>query len=121
MSSKLNHRAPDDGVLIRGFVGGDSQEEVVGLPDEALVSLVREEIADLMGITCEPIFYRIHRWRKGRPQYDVGHLDRVSEMETIAAEMPGLYLTGSAYRGSGIPDCVKQGMDTVDRVLEEMR
>ncbi len=120
MSSKLNHRAPDDGVLIRGFVGGDAQEEVVDLPDGALVDLVREEIVELMGITAEPIFHRIHRWRRGRPQFDVGHLDRVAEMEALAAKTPGLYLTGSAYRGSGIPDCVKQAMDTVDRILERM-
>jgi oxygen-dependent protoporphyrinogen oxidase len=118
MSSKLNHRAPDDGVLIRGFVGGDAQEEAVDLPDSALLDLVRKEIAELMGITAEPIFHRIHRWRRGRPQYDVGHLDRVAEMEALAAKTPGLYLTGSAYRGAGIPDCVKQAMDTVDRILE---
>ncbi len=118
MSSKLNHRAPDDGVLIRGFVGGDAQEEAVDLPDSALVDLVREEIAELVGITAEPILHRIHRWRRGRPQYDVGHLDRVVEMEALAAKTPGLYLTGSAYRGAGIPDCVKQAMDTVDRILE---
>ncbi len=118
MSSKLNHRAPDDGVLIRGFVGGDAQEEAVDLPDSALLNLVRKEIAELMGITAEPIFHRIHRWRRGRPQYDVGHLDRVAEMEALAAKTPGLYLTGSAYRGAGIPDCVKQAMDTVDRILE---
>ncbi len=116
-SSKLNHRAPADGVLIRGFVGGDSQEEIVELPDDELVVAVRKEIAELMGITAEPVFTRIHRWRKGRPQYDVGHLDRVGEMEKLAAQVPGLYLTGSAYRGSGIPDCVKQGLDAVERIL----
>ena len=117
MSSKLQYRAPEDGALIRCFFGGDGQEEMVDLPDDELVRLAREELAALMGITAEPLFFRVHRWRRGRPQYDVGHLDRVTEMETLAAQAPGLYLTGSAYRGSGIPDCVKQGQDTVARIL----
>ena len=117
VSSKLGHRAPDDGVLIRGFVGGDAQEEVVEMPDEALVRAVREDLAHVMGLTAEPLFTRIHRWRKGRPQFDVGHLDRLAKMETLAEELPGLYLTGSAYRGSSVPDCVRQAMETADRIL----
>ena len=116
-SSKLKFRAPKDGVLLRAFVGGTGQEGLVDLDDGALTRLVRDEIADMMGMTADPIVCRIYRWRQGRPQYDVGHLDRVAEMEALAAEVPGLYLTGSAYRGAGIPDCVKSALDTVDRIL----
>jgi len=117
VSTKLDYRAPEDGVQIRTFIGGTGQEELVDLDDEELVALSREEIADLMGVTAEPMFTRIYRWHKGRPQYDVGHLDRVAEMEKLAADVGNIYLTGSAYRGSGIPDCVKQGIETVDKIL----
>ena len=117
-STKFDFRAPEDGVLLRTFVGGTGQEALVDLDDDALVQLSREEIADLMGVTAEPVLTRIFRWRKGRPQYDVGHLDRVGEMEKMAEEIGGVYLVGSAYRGSGIPDCVKQGVDVVDEILE---
>lgn len=117
-STKLDYRAPEDGVLLRTFVGGTGQEELVDLDDEALVQLSKEEIADLMGVTAEPVFARIFRWEKGRPQYDVGHLDRVGEMEKLAKEAGGVYLVGSAYRGSGIPDCVKQAIDVVDEILK---
>lgn len=117
-STKLNYRAPNDGVLLRTFVGGTGQEELVDLSDEALVALSREEIADLMGVTAEPKFTRIYRWQKGRPQYDVGHLDRVGDMEKLAEQAGNLYLVGSAYRGSGIPDCVKQALDAVERILK---
>lgn len=117
VSSKLDHRAPDDGVLIRGFVGRDEQEDVVEMPDETLVRAVREDLEHVMGLTAEPLFARVHRWRKGRPQFDVGHPDRVAGMESLAGEHPGLYLTGSAYRGSSVPDCVRQAMETADRIL----
>lgn len=120
VSTKLNFRAPDDGVLVRTFVGGTGQEDLVDLDDEALVALSREELEDLMGLTADPLFARVFRWRKGRPQFDVGHLDRVAEMEQLAARVDGLFFTGSAYRGSAIPDCIVQAVDTVDRILGEV-
>ncbi len=117
VSSKLDHRAPDDGVLIRGFVGRDEQEDVVEMPDETLVCAVQEDLEHVMGLTAEPLFSRVHRWRKGRPQFDVGHMGRVDGLESLAEEHPGLYLTGSAYRGSSVPDCVRQAIQTADRIL----
>ena len=120
VSTKLNFRAPDDGVLVRTFVGGTGQEDLVDLDDEVLIAQSREELEDLMGLTADPVFARIFRWRKGRPQFDVGHLDRVAEMEHLAAQVGGLFLTGSAYRGSAIPDCIVQAVDTVDRILGEV-
>ena len=117
VSTKLNFRAPDDGVLVRTFVGGAGQEDLVDLDDEALIALSREELEDLMGVTADPLFACIFRWRRGRPQFDVGHLERVAEMERLAAQVGGLFLTGSAYRGSAIPDCIVQAVDTVDRIL----
>ena len=117
VSTKLNFRAPDDGVLVRTFVGGAGQEDLVDLDDEALIAQSREELEELMGLTADPLFARIFRWQRGRPQFDVGHLERVAEMERLAAQVGGLFLTGSAYRGSAIPDCIVQAMDTVDRIL----
>lgn len=117
-STKFNHRVPADGVLLRIFVGGDGREHLVDLPDEELVALARSEVAGIMGVTANPLTCRIFRWPKGNPQYDVGHLDRVTQMEELAAQTPGLYLTGSAFRGIGIPDCVKSAITTVDQILE---
>lgn len=116
-STKFNHRAPDDGVLLRIFVGGDDREHLVNLPDDELTALVQAEVADIMGITSRPVIHKVFRWPKGNPQYDVGHLERVSEMEALAREIPGLHLTGSAYRGIGIPDCVKSATTTVNQIL----
>ena len=118
-STKFNHRASDDHVLVRVFVGGDGKGHLVDLPDDRLLAMVEGEIADIMGVTVKPITHQIFRWPRGNPQYDVGHLDRVSKMEELAATIPGLYLTGSAFRGIGIPDCVKSAMSTVDQVLAQ--
>ncbi len=118
-STKFDYRAPEGGALVRVFVGGDGKEHLVGLPDDQLLALARAEIADIMGITAEPVVDSIFRWPRGNVQYDVGHLDRVAQMEKLADGIPGLYLTGSAFRGIGIPDCVKSAMTTVDHILDQ--
>lgn len=120
-STKFNYRAPEDGALVRVFVGGDGKEHLVDLPDEQLLSMARAEIEDIMGIAAEPVVHGISRWPKGNAQYDVGHLERVTQMEKLAARVPGLYLTGSAFRGIGIPDCVKSAMTVVDQIMEQVR
>lgn len=118
-STKFDHRAPGDDVLVRVFVGGDGHEHLVELPQDELVSLARRELADIMGLTAEPVVQKVFRWPKGNVQYDVGHLDRVSKIEARAGQTPGLYFTGSAFRGIGIPDCVKSGVATVDQILAQ--
>lgn len=119
-STKFDHRAPEDDILLRVFVGGAGHEEVVGLPDHELFALVQREIAEIMGVTAKPVVREVFRWIKGNPQYDVGHLDRVSMMEQLAGNCPGLYLTGSAFRGIGIPDCIKSALKTADDILSDL-
>jgi oxygen-dependent protoporphyrinogen oxidase len=115
-SAKFQHRAPEDAVLLRVFFGGSRRPEMMALDDGDLLATVRGELRDLMGITAEPLFYRAYRWHRANPQYDVGHLERVDAIE--AALPDGIYLTGSPYRGIGIPDCVYQSEHTVRRVFE---
>lgn len=114
-STKFTHRARPGRVLLRAFIGGPRREEFVDLDDQALVTLVREELRAILGITAEPTVSRVYRWSRGNPQYDVGHLERIDKIESLCP--PGLYLTGSAYRGVGIPDCVKQGQATAQQVV----
>jgi protoporphyrinogen/coproporphyrinogen III oxidase len=118
-STKFTHRAGPGTVLLRAFVGGPRREEFVGLDDDALVSLVREELRDILGVTAEPVIARAYRWQRGNPQYDVGHLERVDQIEALCPS--GVFLTGSAYRGVGIPDCVKQGKAAAQQALDYIR
>jgi oxygen-dependent protoporphyrinogen oxidase len=120
-STKFNHRAPQDDVLVRVFVGGAGREHLVDLPDEELVPLVRAELAAIMGITAAPQVAQTFRWPQGNAQYDVGHLARVAHIENRAGQIPGLYFTGSAFRGIGIPDCVKSALTIVEQILKQFQ
>ncbi len=118
-SNKFPHRAPEEKLLLRFFVGGYAQEEIAELNDAEMLQAVRGELRDILGIRGEPDVVRIYRWPRGNPQYDVGHLERVARMEALAAEVPGLHLTGSAYRGIGIPGCVANAERTVLELFGE--
>jgi len=116
-SIKFNHRAPEDTILLRCFVGGPGKEEMVSLSDEEMIAVVRRELKALMGLDAEPILTRIYRWEKANPQYDVEHLTLVRQIFDLCQEIPGLYLTGSAYEGVGIPDCIRQGQQAAEKVM----
>jgi oxygen-dependent protoporphyrinogen oxidase len=101
-------------VLVRVFFGGSRNQELVERSDEDIYAIARRELDALLGINAEPVFHRIFRWRNATPQYDLGHLDRVAAIE--AALPAGIWVTGSPYRGIGIPDCVHQAQETASQV-----
>jgi protoporphyrinogen/coproporphyrinogen III oxidase len=102
-------------VLVRAFFGGSRTPQMMDVPDAELLTLVRAELRQTMGIRGAPLFHRIYRWPRANPQYDVGHLERVAAIEE--ALPPGLFVTGSPFRGIGIPDCVHQAEQTVKTTL----
>ncbi|MFO7631774.1 MAG: protoporphyrinogen oxidase [Caldilinea sp.] len=113
-SVKFAHRAPDGHLLLRAFFGGSRSPKSMELDDATLYATVRRELHALLGIDAEPLFRRIYRWFRSNPQYDVGHLERVAAIER--ALPVGIHVVGSAFRGVGIPDCVKLSMDVAGRV-----
>jgi len=118
-STKFSHCAPEGYVLLRGFVGGAHAEYLVEQADDALAQMVRDELREIMGITAVPVLTKVYRWPKANPQYEVGHQERVAEIEWLAARHAGLYLVGSAYHGVGIPDCIQDGARVAGKILRE--
>ncbi|NDJ87047.1 MAG: protoporphyrinogen oxidase [Chloroflexi bacterium] len=114
-SNKLPDRSPSDYTLIRVFFGG-GQPEIAELSDEELAATVVRELHDLVGISGQPVEYRIARWLDSYPQAAVGHLDHVAAIER--ALPAGVFVTGSSYRGLAVPDCIAQGEQSAHAVLE---
>jgi oxygen-dependent protoporphyrinogen oxidase len=119
-SVKFAGRAPDDRVLMRLFIGGALQPELARLPDDELLALARRELADLLGVSGEPDFGEVVRWLGVMPQYHVGHLDHVAQIESRAAELPRFGLAGNAYRGVGIPFCIRSGEQAAQHVAAQL-
>ena len=107
--NKFPHRAPEGLGLLRCFLGGAGNEEILGLGDSEILHIVERELKQVLKLDAEPRFVRIFRWRGAMAQYGSGHLDRVDRIEKAVAKIPSLALAGNAYRGIGVPDCIRMG------------
>ena len=117
-STKFDRRAPRGHVLLRAFFGGSRTPHMMDVDDNELLATVRRELSEIMGVNAKPLFHRIYRYVDANPQYDIGHLQRVAAIESSLPS--GLYVTGSPYRGIGIPDCVHQAQQTVAALLQKV-
>jgi len=116
-SVKYAGRAPEGKVLVRVFIGGALQAELLDLPDESLVAIARDELAELMGLRGAPLMSRVVRLPASMPQYYVGHKQRVASIREQEREVPGLFLTGNAFQGVGIPFCIRGAEKTAEQVV----
>ena len=117
-SVKFPGRAPGGMVLLRCFVGGAQNEELASLRRNELLAAVRGDIEEILSINGAPFLIRVFHWDKAMPQYTLGHEKRLSRIEKALSNHPGLFLTGSAYRGVGISDCIHQAELTTEHVLQ---
>jgi oxygen-dependent protoporphyrinogen oxidase len=115
--NKFSHRAPPDRALLRCFVGGIRAEVAWHLSDDQIVETVRTELQQILGLSSEPLFARVYRWKAAMAQYGVGHLDRLERIERLCQQLPGLALAGNGYRGIGIPDCIRSGREAAAKVI----
>jgi oxygen-dependent protoporphyrinogen oxidase len=117
-SVKFPGRAPEGKVLLRVFVGGALQPELNELGSDELRRIVIQELTELIGLSGEPQFCDIVRWLGMMPQYHVGHLELVSQIEERVAKLPRFALAGNSYRGVGIPFCIRSGEQAAEKVLQ---
>jgi len=110
-------RAPQGSFLLRSMVGGARNPELALLPDEQLISLVKDDLSDILGLAAEPDFIRIFRHKKAIPQYIMGHADRLKSIEINLQRHPGLILTGNAFKGVSLNDCVVNAWKTAQSLF----
>ena len=109
---------PEGKALLRCYVGKPDDQGIVDLSDEEITDIVLKDLNKIMKIKAKPEFSIITRYKNARPQYNVGHLERVAELRAnTSKELPGIFLTGSSYDGVGIPDCIQHGEQSATDVL----
>jgi oxygen-dependent protoporphyrinogen oxidase len=115
-STKFPHRAPDGYALIRVFVGRAGQD--IPWKENELLALAKEELKLTLGITAEPLLHRVLVFDKAMPQYNLGHPEKLKQIDAALDKYSGLALAGNGYRGIGIPDCIHSGELAVNKILE---
>lgn len=120
-SSKWPHLGGGRSTFLRVSAGRHDDTRALAMTDDELVATLRRELEWTAGVTAEPLEVRITKWPKSFPQYRPGHLERVAGIEAILArEAPGVFVTGAAYRGLGLPACVHQGKATAQHVVDHL-
>jgi oxygen-dependent protoporphyrinogen oxidase len=114
--NKFPHRAPENRALIRCFLGGARDERILDSKEDEILSIVRSELKQIIGVAAEPLFARVYKWRGAMAQYGVGHLERLQRIQTHCESLPGLVLAGNGFTGIGVPDCVRSGTQAADRL-----
>ncbi len=117
ISTLFPWRAEGGRVLYTCMLGGTRRPELVSLPEAELANLAREELHMLAGVVAPPVLTEVVRWKQAIPQYTVGHAERLARLEEQVARWPGLTLTGNAYQGVGMADCIRNAARLADRLL----
>jgi oxygen-dependent protoporphyrinogen oxidase len=117
VSSKWPGRAPEGSVLLRAFVGGAYDQAFLERTDQEIADVAFAELAARLEIAGRPGLTRLYRWPRANAQHEVGHLARVADMDARLTKLPGLFVTGSGFRGTGIPDCIADARKTASRAV----
>jgi oxygen-dependent protoporphyrinogen oxidase len=118
---KYPNRSPAGQVLLRVFLGGATRPRTMMLDDDELVSQALQDLEPILEISGQPLIRHVTRWPGVMPQYHVGHLDLVEQIEAETAKLPGIELAGNSYRGVGIPHCIHSGEQAAERLLDSLQ
>ncbi len=112
ISSKWRQRAPEGQALIRAFLGGARDPNVLAKTDQELTNAALNDLTKILGIRGLPTLTRVYRWNRSSPQQEVGHADLMTRIDVTLERHPGLFLSAAGFRGVGIPDCIADARAT---------
>lgn len=119
-SIKYPGRAPDGQCLLRAYLGGAANPAAIDWTDHAVKRAALDDLNQLLRIRGEPTLFTISRHRRTMPQYELGHVARVDQIEKLVARLPGLALAGNAYRGGGVAHCIHSGELAAQQIAEHL-
>jgi protoporphyrinogen/coproporphyrinogen III oxidase len=114
LSSKWPSEAFGTRAVLRAYVGAVGEEDILEADDADIVAAVARFHAAALPLPAEPEESVVVRWPRSMPQYELGHLDRVRQIRKLLPT--GIFVTGQAYDGVGIPDCVRAAGATAEAV-----
>jgi oxygen-dependent protoporphyrinogen oxidase len=118
VDQKFPHRAPAGARVMRAFFGGESANSLATHSDDEIAKLALTQLRNVLGAIPEPSFRTVRRWPRSLPQYEVGHLDRIAELDRLIDRSPGLHLLGNSYRGVGLPDLIRDARATARAIAD---
>lgn len=119
-SSIFPNRAPEGHVLLRSMMGGATNAAAIELSEDEVVGRTAADLKQIMGLTQAPDFVRVFRHPQAIPQYTRGHGERLQQLDQALQTTPGLFVTGNAFYGVGLNDCVNAANQTAGRIIDRL-
>jgi oxygen-dependent protoporphyrinogen oxidase len=117
MDQKFAGRVPQNGRLVRAFFGGKPAERLMRCGNDETATVARLELAHILGPLPEPQVTVVRRWPNSLPQYAVGHLERMTELDDRVRKLGKLWLLGNGYRGVGLPDLIRDARTAARQIV----
>ena len=121
ITSKWPQRAPEGHALIRGFLGGARDPDVLSRSDQDIAGAALDDLSKILGINAAPELTRVYRWNRSSPQLEVGHGQLMARIDQSLARHAGLFVSAAGFRGVGIPDCIADARATAAAAAEFAR
>ena len=111
--SFASHKWPDlavrDRQVLRVSVGRRTDTRWMSMTNDELVSAIEDDLSEIFGVEIASSNTHVTRWMHALPQYDVGHRERIAQLDRTLDELRGLHMTGAWRDGLGLPACVAAG------------
>lgn len=120
-SSIFPNRAPEGHLLLRTMVGGARASDLARQKEDMLVRTVEGELSKIMDIKAEPVFAKVYMHEKAIPQYNIGHQKKLRIIDDLLVKYKGMYITGNAYRGISVNDCIENSYRLSERIIDDLK
>ena len=118
----LPRTLPEDYNILLNYIGGSRDPEIGSMPEEDVIAAVDKDLRKvlLQANAPEPKVLGIKVWPTAIPQYELGHLELMKELESMESKVEGggIWICGNYRSGVAFPDCVTFGYEHAKVVKE---
>ena len=119
-AQKFPDRVPAGGRIVRVFFGGVMADPLNSQPDQAIAAEAWRELGAVLPALPQPDYAMttVARWPRSLPQYEVGHLERMTALQQRVQQLGQLDLLGNGYRGVGVPDLIRDARAAARQIAD---
>jgi oxygen-dependent protoporphyrinogen oxidase len=120
-SAMFEDRGPADTAVFTAFLGGALDRGAPELPDHELVRIAHADLKRALAIRdAVPTVVAGFRWERVIPQYDVGHLERLSTIASGIRRLDQVTLVGNYFSGPSVAECIAVATTAAKKLVPAM-